>query len=309
MSQLKINFVDFWRSFNKTDNYFYHLLSSKYDVIIDEEKPDLLFFSVDYARHRQRDRYQNHSCKRIFYTGENVRANLDFPGSIECERYSIGKADFAFTFDHSEDPRQYRLPLWTLFINWFSLPHNDNRDPSYLISCDSLLRRNISPKERFCNFIFSNPSGERINILKSLLKYKKVDCAGSLMNNTGHKIKGRGDQKHKIEFLENYRFTVAAENSSFPGYTTEKILHPFSVGSIPIYWGSDRVSDDFNKNAFINVADYDTIEDMVENIKRIEENEEEYYAYLREPVFVDNQIPATALPQNVLSFFEERVLC
>ena len=60
------------RDFQKDNNYFYHLLASEYDVAIDEKDPDLLFFSVDYAKTRERDKYKNHRCKKIFYTGESV---------------------------------------------------------------------------------------------------------------------------------------------------------------------------------------------------------------------------------------------
>ena len=38
--------------------------------------------------------------------------------------------------------------------------------------------------------------------------------------------------------------TIAFENSSFPGYTTEKIFEPMLEGSIPIYWGNPRVDED-----------------------------------------------------------------
>ena len=52
MKKIRVNFVDFWPDFQKDNNYFYHLLSQKYDVEIDEEglNPDLLFFSVDYGK-------------------------------------------------------------------------------------------------------------------------------------------------------------------------------------------------------------------------------------------------------------------
>ena len=51
---IKINFVDFWFDFDKRNNYFYHLLSSQNEVVIDEEDPDLLFFSVDYSQCRRK---------------------------------------------------------------------------------------------------------------------------------------------------------------------------------------------------------------------------------------------------------------
>ena len=306
---IKVNFVDFWPNFNKIDNYFFNLLGTKYKVVVDENNPDLLFFSVDYAKQRERNRYINHSCKKIFYTGENVRPNFDFGGSIEEPRYSIGKCDYAFTFDHTLDPRNFRLPLWVLFIDWFGVPHNDNRDPSYLISLENLFNRNGDPKNKFCNFIFSNNSGPRLSILDSIAKYRHVDCAGPLKNNLGYRIPGRADQKYKLEFLKDYKFTIAAENSSHPGYATEKIIHPLSVGSIPIYWGSDTICEDFNKGAFIDVKEYDSLSALTARVTEIDQNHSLYEKYLSEPIFSNNEIPSCFLPENVLIYIQETILC
>ena len=51
--KLKVEFVDFWPNFIKTDNYFYNLLSQKYDLTVTSEKPDILFHSVDYANKKE----------------------------------------------------------------------------------------------------------------------------------------------------------------------------------------------------------------------------------------------------------------
>ena len=45
---LTVDFVDFWPNLKKTDNYFYHLLSQEFDVVITDKEPDILFHSVDY---------------------------------------------------------------------------------------------------------------------------------------------------------------------------------------------------------------------------------------------------------------------
>jgi hypothetical protein len=309
MKTIKVNFVDFWPNFNKIDNYFFNLLSQKHKVTIDENNPDLLFFSVDYAKQRERNRYINHSCKKIFYTGENVRPNFDFGGSIEDPRYSIGKCDYAFTFDHTLDPRNFRLPLWVLFIDWFEAPHNDNRDPSCLISLESLFNRNADPKNKFCNFVFSNSTGERLNILDSIQSYKHVDCAGRLRNNMGISIPGRADQQHKIDFLKDYKFTIAAENSFYDGYTTEKIIHPLSVGSIPIYWGSSTVEADFNKDCFIDASDFFSFKDLVSYVKMVDYDDALAAQYQEASVFPNNEIPDSVRPESVLKFFEENILC
>ena len=129
------------------------------------------------------------------------------------------------------------------------------------------------------------------------------------MNNMGQRIPGRGDQKPKVDFISDYRFTIAAENSSYPGYTTEKLLHPLSIGSIPIYWGSPVASLDFNSEAFINVHDYDDLEAVDDLIEEIEHDEGLYRKYVTAPVFPENKIPDLVRPESVVKFFEEKILC
>lgn len=308
--KLKINFVDFWPNFNKTDNYFFHLLKLQYDVVIDEQDPDLLFFSVDYSKSKKRDQYTNKRCKKIFYTGENVRPNLYFPGSIEYQNYSVGKADYAFTFDVSPDPRNFRLPLWVLFINWFGLKNpSDTRDPSYLIPLQNLVTRKNFAHSKFCNFVFSNTSGERVSILEELQKYKNIDCAGSLRNNMNWFVPGRGDQEHKVNFLKDYKFTIAAENSSTLGYTTEKMIHPLSVGSVPIYWGSDGDVKDFNPKCFVNVSDFKNLKELRDYIEFLDKNDKAHREILEQPIFKEGVLEDIYNPDSVLRYFKENIIC
>ena len=310
MKKLKINFVDFWPNFLKEDNYFYHLLSREFDVVIDEHDPDLLFFSVDYNKASERDRFVNHRCKKIFFTGEGISPNFDGPLSIETPNYSIGRCDYAFSFDHTND-QNYRLPLWALFINWFDVPHINDRDISFLVPQQDLLNSEAQyTKSKFCNFIFSNDSGERTSILKALQFHKHVDCAGALHNNMPNqwKVQGRGDQEHKPLFQSDYKFTIAAENKKRDGYTTEKIFHPLVVGSIPIYWGSETIERDFNPKRFINADNFNSHEDMADEVMRIDQNHERYTHILNEPIFANNEIPAFVQPKNVLNFFKEKIL-
>ena len=316
MKQISVNFVDFWPNFCKTDNYFYNLLDSKYNVVIEEEDPDLLFFSVDYSKKRERDRYKNRRCKKIFFTGENIRPNFEGPDDqlrnrmdIPGTEYNIGKSDIAFTFDYSHDPRNYRFPLWAFFINWFDKPYDHTRDPAYLVPKQHLISRHKIKridKTEFCNFLFSHAAGERVNILRSIQSYKNVSCPGMLENNTSM-IGGRGDQIEKINFISQFKFTIAAENSKHDGYTTEKMIHPMDVASIPIYWGSDKVTEEFNEKAFIN-ANKLKGEELIKKIIEIDQNNELYTEMISEPVFPNNRPPSYVLPQNVLKFIEETVL-
>jgi hypothetical protein len=74
---------------------------------------------------------------------------------------------------------------------------------------------------------------------------------------------------------------------------TEKIMHAFGAGCIPIYWGTQDVLMDFNPKAFINANDYKTFEGVIERIKEIDNNDELYLDMVNQPIFSDrwNNIP------------------
>jgi hypothetical protein len=60
----------------------------------------------------------------------------------------------------------------------------------------------------------------------------------------------------KIDALKDYRFSVAMENSCVDTYFTEKILDCFLTGTIPIYWGTKKVFDVFDKSGIIWLKDF-----------------------------------------------------
>ena len=59
-----------------------------------------------------------------------------------------------------------------------------------------------------------------------------------------------------MDFIKDYKFVISFENSSYPGYTTQKLIEPMLVNSSPIYWGNKSVGKDFNTKSFINVFYY-----------------------------------------------------
>ena len=144
---------------------------------------------------------------------------------------------------------------------------------------------------KFCNFIYSNGfSGKgaflRQDFCKKLMMYKKVDCPGKILNNMKNAIEPRQGnwEAGKLEFMKNYKFSIAFENSLSDGYTTEKLLHPFRVDSIPIYWGNPRIGEEFNTKAFINCNDYESFDDVVEKVKELDANDDAYLDMLSQPI-------------------------
>lgn len=262
--KVKINFADFWKAWNKTDNPFWNLLSRKYDLEL-SEKPDILFYSYF------GNEFRNYDCIRVLFQGENVRPNFK-----EC--------DFAFSFDHIPDnPRNYRLPLYYLYddVNKLTSP----KDPEKI----------AASKTKFCAFVFSNKyCSKRNNFFKKLSKYKKVDSGGAVFNNIGGKV------ENKLNFIKDYKFTIAFENSSYPGYTTEKIFQPMLVNSIPIYWGNPLVYEDFNTKSFINFHDYKNEEELIEKIIEVDQNPDLYLEMLSQPYFPNNELNEYVKEENIL---------
>lgn len=306
MRKIKINFCDFWPNFDKTNNYFYHLLRLQYDVIIDEEDPDLLFFSVDYSRKEERNRYKNHHCKKIFFTGESVSANFDNEESILMSNhqahYSIGRCDYAFTFDFNNDPRHYRLPLWVLQIDWFGVGGYEN--PSYLLPFSEIYDNEWmkTPKTQFCAMIFNNPVEMRVEMFNKLSQYKVVHGYGKPFGNWFD------GEYTKYDILSHYRFSVCFENRSYEGYYTEKPFHAKTSGTIPIYFSDKRIREDMNEKAFIHFGDFDNLDNLIEYVKKVDDDHDLYMEYFNQPLFKNKEIKKDFHPDSVLNFIESKIL-
>ena len=152
-------------------------------------------------------------------------------------------------------------------------------------------KRQKRDKNRFCNFIYSNynvkkfpESALRTEFCRMLSMYKKVDCPGKVMNNTDDlsvlETKLRDNFFAKIEFQKQYKFSIAFENKSAPGYITEKIWDAFLAGTIPIYWGCPNIGDFFNPASFINCHDYYSFDDVIEKVKEIDGNPKLFEEYI-----------------------------
>lgn len=114
----------------------------------------------------------------------------------------------------------------------------------------------FSKKTKFCNFLYSNRIPYREEFFKQLSKYKKIDAPGKSMNNMpaiDQQYKGN-TWEIKRQFLSPYKFTIAFESYSYPGYQTEKLYDAMQMNSIPIYCGDPKVGEVFNEKAFINAS-------------------------------------------------------
>lgn len=266
--KIKIAFSDFWSNFNPKENFFLDLLRESFDIEL-SEKPDLLIFSsFGYE-------WTKYNCTKVFYTGENVRPNFS-----HC--------DYSISFDYEDyDKKNIRFPLYNLYGDIENLTEEKKPEEIY------------EKKNKFCNIVFSNPKCEaRVEFFKLLNKYKKVDSGGGCLNNIGYKV----IDKHA--FMAQYKFTIAFENSSSPGYTTEKILEPMMVNSVPIYWGNPKIYTDFNCASFVNVHDFDNFNKVVDYIEYLDKNEDAFLKVLKKPWLPDNKITQYSSRQELSRFIE-----
>ncbi len=151
-----------------------------------------------------------------------------------------------------------------------------------------VLKKELSRKDSFCNFLYSNPNAHpmRDRLFYVLNDYKKVDAIGSHLNNTDRYVIDRSSVnwfEKSIEKKSRYKFTIAAENASFPGYTTEKLISSFKAHSIPIYWGNQNISEEYNEEAFINAGKYENIMELVREVKRIDANDDLWMEMISKP--------------------------
>lgn len=250
MKKISIGFVDFWKGFNPIDNFVVSRLKRYYEVVISDH-PDYLFYSSFGTKHSS---FLN--CVKIYFTGENDAPNFN-------------ESDYAIAFQHiAFEDRYLRFPLYLLYGNLYDKIQSKNVQPEQVLN------------RKFCNFVYSNSKYAdpfREKFFKELSKYKKVDSGGRYLNNIG------GPVADKLDFIKEYKFTIAFENSSLSGYTTEKILEPMSVNSLPIYWGNPNVSLDFNPKSFINVNEFSSMEKAIDEIIRIDKNDDLYLNILNKP--------------------------
>lgn len=263
---LRLGFVD---TFDAIANFFTNILSEDFTIIRDDVSPDYLIFG-DRNFGQRNIEYNNKRCIKIFYTGENER-----PSNYACH--------YAISFDHIDDDRHYRLPLYVIYDY-----DNQHRDVTNTTNVDregnDLLKKF---NDKFCSFVVKNGACEKRNVFfQRLNEYKRVDSAGPLFNNVGYILqRGDGAVQAKMKFLNDYKFNLCFENSSYAGYATEKLYEAYMGGTVPIYWGSTTIECDFNPKAFLNWHDYQNDDDFLNAIIEVDQTPELYEEMYLQPLF------------------------
>lgn len=255
MKQIKVKFIGFSSDFDSNNNLIVNSLRNHFEVIFDDN-PDFLFTSLFGTPYE----YVKYNCVRIFVSGENY--SPDFTS-----------IDYAIGFDNlSYQDRFLRFPIY------YSDTEAKDLDEKKL----------IEDKEYFCSFVFGHQSANNIReeLLHKLGEYKRVESAGRFENNMPDNSICDNYEKKK-ELLRKSKFNICAESTDLDGFVTEKMLHALACNTVPIYFGSKSVSEDFNPEAFIDLRDFNSVDDLVEYVKKVDQDAELYNSYLSKQKYAE----------------------
>ncbi len=273
MKKIRIAFTDFWDVFDPHDNFIMDALNSHFDVEISDD-PEFVFCSIFGRKHLKYD------CAKIFYTGENIAPDFNLVD------YGMGFPEIDF-YD-----RYLRLPHYVLYPHACELAQ---KKPS--MSDEELVTR------KFARFVISNAVSDpgRLEMIESLATYKPLASGGRYRNNVG------GPVADKIEFTKGYKFSIAFENSSSRGYTTEKIMESFAAQTVPIYWGNPDIAKEFNPDSFINCHDFPDFDSVIEHIRKVDSDDELYLKMAKAPILRNDSSAAKCLAPGYISDFLQRI--
>ena len=156
----------------------------------------------------------------------------------------------------------------------------------------------LCKKTNFCAYMYYNQIPHRIEYFNLFNQYKHVDGLGKCCNNvdiSNSRFIDNEEQNYNdiaVHIYSSYKFVLAIENNYIPGYFTEKIINPLIANSIPIYWGHPDVFNYINKLRVIYMCDFESNEKLLEYIKWLDSNDEEYEKITSNNFFVKGMEPS-----------------
>ncbi len=257
-----------------------HIDELDYEFIWDTDNPRFIVATeliyTDAMNRREFSRMYNEYVVTIFIASECMAPDLNIFDYAICFDDTIGEGRVI-----SHVPRGF-------YREYISKREND------LAHNMALARKALLNKSGFCNFIYSNPNGHknREEIFYAINEYKKVDSLGAFLNNTGYSDGQRNileRVRNTVELKSNYKFTIAFENATHRGYTSEKIYTSLEAHSIPIYWGNPEIDKIVNERAIINCHRYENFEQVMEKVKEIDSDDNKWCEMICEPWLTKEQ--------------------
>lgn len=267
--KIRLKFVGFYPRFDPQNNLFMTLLKKHFEVELVEENPDFIFcqhFGTPYE-------FTHYSCPRIFYSGENLSPDFN-------------SFDYSITYDPLEYTDRHFTAPYYLFDSYAQ---------------NAFVQKGLAPlppkeelladKSLFCNFIFSHEAstGMRLALFDKLSEYRRVESPGIYQNNMKDHwtIPYSPDGTEKMDFIRHCKFSIVPESIDQPGFTTEKIVHAWLAHTVPIFYGNPLMDEVFNPKAYLNVRRFNSLDELLAEVKRLDQDEDAWYEMVRQPLFLE----------------------
>jgi alpha(1,3/1,4) fucosyltransferase len=269
---LTVKYINQWDGFSLEKlETLDDLLKEKYNIVNNQNtnEYDLVIDGVF-----GKEEITNNKAIKIFFTGEAIEPKL--------KNY-----DLSIGFSYNNQPNYIRIPL-----NYMKKGRN-GKNLNSKNTRNGLCNPN---KPFFACFLVSNGTTKswltgneydgvikRDRLFHQLSLYKKVESAGTHLNNRGKILSKKDTQK----FLSKCKFIIAYENQSFPGYITEKVFQAYDAGAIPLYYSDTDAVNDINKKSIVYSPNFTDEEDMLQYIKRIDQDNKLYCDIWNEKIITD----------------------
>lgn len=216
----------------------------------------------------------------IFYTPENFRVPTKYQFSIshDIDLYNGHNLYYPYLFDH----------LLMAKLGQKDHLYGDFIEFNYVMN----KRRLLTIPSHFASIFFSNDVPLRRRLIALMRKGGEVDVFG--------KVSGEYVSNRSI-LAGQYKFVLCPENDHFPGYVTEKILHAYAMGAVPVYWGGVTLEQGLNPEAFIHLDPTRNLDSQISSIHAM--NDERYKEIYEQPLFL--QEPNwTKIRKTILDWIE-----
>jgi len=176
--------------------------------------------------------------------------------TAENKRYDFIETDYSLSFDLTDNSNHFRFPYWMELVDWSKegIIGNVNSRFGRLLSISKMMQplgKHFLERPMKAALITSHLGEPRKTLYTALSKIIPVDGYGPHFNEHIKDHHRSGFEKFKI--LQNYAFNLCPENSSYPGYYTEKIPEAFLSGCLPLAYANPNIAIDFNPSAMINL--------------------------------------------------------
>jgi hypothetical protein len=251
-------------------------LQGDYELVLSDKDYDIILDGVSYKKIGQS--FIRDKAIKISYVWEAVKPELDI-------------YDLSIGFDFIDDPKYIRIPL-----PYISYPDQ---------MTNAFERGECNPRKKyFACFLVSNGGSDlhplnkapmdgcvaRTRMFHKLSLYKRVESGGAYLNNIGGPIPIDAiytTEDATAKWISQCKFMIAYENQSYSGYITEKPFKAYFSGAIPIYHADQSVLQDINKKAIIYDGDFASEDDVVEYIKKVDNDDKLYCDIWNQPILIN----------------------